>query len=412
MNIKLPTRLAAVLLSAALLTVPVNAVTDPVTRQEIPSASSKGSVSGIKRIDGRAYSFDNGVGEPFTGKVKFGSDYYYFISGSPWFGWAKISGSWYYFAPDNGGKMATGKFRTATGIYSFGSDGRWTGQYSKSAKANSDFYVEYTVSSSKGVLSLNTKTKKLINSPKKDGLSKYTVPVTITSKDKQIIYEMFCECALNSMKSNLDYGGSETISVTAKLAGGTFTAATGSDSYKKYATDKDVRTYSYFTAFMNHFITALPEYEASKAARNGNANLEFITDKKVYRYKSSLFGITGSNMNTDIVLSSKAEVNTFIKNNLLARKRSNFSYIKKLKSYDDAFFKNHVLLYSEALLPSGSTLTPGVLTYDKNSFMYSANISVKTTSSSTEKQYVIIAEVKKSKSQTGAAAGEVVLEIN
>ncbi len=403
--------LAAACIGAAMAGTDAGALTDPVTRQEITAAVSKGSVSGLKKVNNRVYSFKNGSGTPFTGKLKTSYGTQYCVQGSTWYGWIKVGTSWYYFSPDENGIMATGKYKTANGVYQFDKNGVWNGSVTKAAKANKDFTLRYEALTDEGYLCLDLSTGTLVNAPSQEEAASYTHKVKVTAKDRQIIYEMFMECGLNSMKSNLDYGGNGWTSVTATLSGGEFSALTGSDSYKAYSKDADVRVFSYFTAFMENYIHNMPEYLLSQQHRGGSEMSEIISDTKMFRYKGSSYGITEENKNTDVIFTSTEEVDSFINDVLYARKNSDFTFIKKLRSYEDDFFTDHVLLYTEVILPADSSTSPGLFTYDPAESLYTSNLNVKKGSNKKTKQFVIITLGRRSTAESSTPSGTTYLNI-
>ncbi len=403
---------AALMMCCTLLGTGASAISDgedPVTRTKITETVSKSGVKGFRKINNRVYSFTDGVGTPFTGKTKNSDGYHYYVNGSPWYGWMKIGSYWYYFRPDKQGVMATGSVNTVTGTYKFDSKGRWNGAVTKSSQANSGFGVRYCVSSSDSYLVLDTSSKTLINALSEKDAKDHTFTISVTARDRQVIYEMFRECELNSITSTLDYGGNGTVSLSVKLAGGTFSAETGTDCYKSYSSDKGVQKFAYYTAFLEQYIKSLPEYEQSEMLKSEMTMIEVISGQKVYKYKSTSYGIKESNINRDVIFTGKASVTKFVKNTLLKRKNVNYGYIKKLLGYNDAFFKDHVLLYSEALLPASAVTKQGDLTYDSENSLYTSNIKVKGSSGKASKQYVIITEGKRSANERGKLKGETVL---
>ena len=390
------------------------AATDPVTREEVSDTATAKLDSGMRKINNRMYKFSGGKGELYTGRVKNADGTRYYVNGSPWYGWLKLGTEWYYFRPDKSGVMAVGEsVRTVTGTYKFDKYGRWTGSLTKSSKANKDFYVKYTAESVESYIFLDTKEKMITWAPSPDERLDYTILASINAKDKQIIYEMFMECGLNGMTSDFDYSGEGNIDLRVKLSGGEFSLNCGMDAYEHYRSDKDVQKLAYFTAFLENYIRSLPEYDVlnnySSSALGSMKNVnETISDKNLRKFRSGSYGITPDNLITDRIFTSREDVEDFVKYRLLRRKNKKYKYIAMLLSYKEEYFKDHVLMYTETILPSNISYTKSNVTYNSFENLYSQTINVKK-SSGKDRQYVFILESGKASGETSSPSGRIII---
>ncbi len=389
--------LAALVMTAAPIT-PVSALSDPITREKVTEPSVSSGKSGMYLINGRVYEYVNGTPKAVTGTVQLSSGTGYCIDGAPWFGWIKLAGSWYYFSPDNG-VMQTGTVRTGAGSYRMNSDGTWSGTLSKSAKMPSDFSLEYTVYDGSRTVTLSTASKKLTVTP--DGGKASTTSLALNAKDRQMIYDTIISCSVDKIDYAYLYAqpGREKYTIRMKMNSRTVTVYADSAMYDHYDDSEDIQGIAYFNAFITNYLSAVAGFESSSEVsdKSSGNTISPVTSvlKKVTvankRYKSTRFGLDSSALNSGIVLTSVSDTRKLIKNIVLSHSSKKFSYVSRLLSYDDEFFKTHHVIYTEAVLPSSkfSSYTPK---YDVTNNRYT--LTFRTTSSGGSMyQYITLSEV-------------------
>lgn len=277
---------AAVMMLCSVSSVSAESVLDKVTMRYYKTPAADASLSGKKLIGGRLFVFDSeGVPSPYTGKYKTNKGTRYFIDGSPWFGWMKISGAWYYFDPSNGGYMAVSTAKTALGTYKFSEDGKWTGKYTASAKAPSDFslYVHNYGDNIDEIFDTGDN-KLMLNYFTLDNEKSYTKRIAVSKADKQILYDMFMSCNVNKIKTVLD---GETLSaangsneyyapqnlksfcISVNANGKNYTVKGDNSMYSFYDDSTEVRSMAYYTAFINNYMETMSAYKTIMKAYEG-----------------------------------------------------------------------------------------------------------------------------------------------
>ncbi|MBQ5316324.1 MAG: hypothetical protein J6I96_02110 [Oscillospiraceae bacterium] len=372
-----------------LLCVPntIYAAKDPVTRAEFKEAGKQDGVNGMKAVDGKMYYFTDGIPELYTGLVKDEKGSRYYVNGSPWFGWMKAGGKWYYFSPEKGGLMATGTVETGAATYRLAADGSWDGGISKIGKAPADFSVSYKKMSEERYFEFDSTKKAIVNAPSDSEADKYTLSVNVTAKDVQILYDMLMTCRVSELSSAIGTSTGETFAVNATFGGKKLSIVANEGVYSLYKDNSDIRSLAYYTAFMEQYIEAMPQFAQSEQDRRNYSNganfidpkitrTQSISGTKLRRYKNQ-YRIDPVSQKTDVVISSVTEANMFVNDYIYGKGIGKSSIASKLLSYDESFFKNNVLVYNESILPDNTAMTLGKVTYDVSSSTYRIGISAK-----------------------------------
>ena len=399
---------AFVIAALMLLAVPdkIYAAYDPVTRKEFKEAEKQDGVSGMKAVDGRMYSFTDGVPELFSGVVRDDKGTRYYINGSPWFGWMKLSGKWYYFSPEKGGNMASGTVETGAGTYRLAQDGSWDGGITKIGKAPTDFSVSYRIMSDDRYFEFDSKKKIIINAPSYNDSSKYTLPVDVTAKDVQILYDMLMTCRVSELDSSIGTANGDSFSINATFGGKELSIVANEGIYSRYSDSANIRAVAYYTAFLEQYLQTVPQYAQSEQdRRNYSEGANFIDPKithtqsisgtKLRKYKDQ-YKIDPSAPRTAVVINSATEANMFVNDYIYSKGIGKSSIASRLLSYDDNFFKTNVIVYTESMLPDSSTLKLGKVTYDYGTNTYSVNISAKIPDSSDVSDFIFLTEIPRS----------------
>lgn len=367
---------AAMLIIAPLSGINAAAYSDPVTLQEIPIPSYDSGFTGVKLVDGRMYRIENGTAVPYSGFAKVTGGTKYYISGSQWFGWLKSSGKWYYFDGDNQGFMATDKARTGAGTYYFGEDGAWSGRLSAKAKVPEDFSFKWKELSYGAFLSIDSATGVLSNGESgHDNLAEnfFDRNVNISEKDKQIIYDCLISCGADTLAGELTGSAidenytANTDTVTYEMsftANGSAHTVTGDSSmYGYYDSSSDVRHMAYLNAFFCNYISEFPEYEETEHAKlealHGVDPAVTVT-RKIDNVNIRLFQYDGgdsseySENETNVLITSADEAKLYTDVFLEKSYGSDSGIVRRIRSYEDDFFNDHVLVIYTDFVNSSS----------------------------------------------------------
>lgn len=268
--------LAAASAVIMMLSCPVNVsaetARDIVARAEFELPEADASQSGLKVIEGKAYKYNSkGIPSVYTGKIKTTKGTKYYIGGSQWFGWMKISGSWYYFDPSDAGFMATSKAKTSLGTYYFSDTGAWNGKYSAYAKAPKDFSICLDMRTDDMHFNFDTEDRLIIDYFSLRNMSLYKKKLNISSMDRQILYDMFMSCKMDKIDTVLDSeclsdeGSDSTADMTFRIdvyADRNDIVITGdSTMYDHYEKNSQVQSAAYYIAFIDNYTKTLPAYK-------------------------------------------------------------------------------------------------------------------------------------------------------
>ncbi|MBQ5312308.1 MAG: hypothetical protein ILP19_09785, partial [Oscillospiraceae bacterium] len=327
----------------------------------------------------------------------------YYVDGCPWFGWMKISGKWYYFSPEKGGNMATGTVETGAGTYRLAADGSWDGGITKIGKAPADFVVVYKQMRDDRYFEFDSSKKKLINAPSDSEIDKYTLDVNVTAKDVQIFYDMLTSCRVSELDSSVMNAGGDSFSVYAKYSGKELRIVANEGIYSGYSENANIRAIAYYTAFLEQYLTNLPQYAQSEQDRlNYASGAKFIDpamatnikDAKTKTYKGR-FNIDTSAPRSDVVISSASEAKAFVNEYLYAKGVGKNGFASQLLAFDDSYFRKNVIVYTEAMLPEKAAVSLDKVTYDISTNTYNISIKAKFTESGNGSDYVMITEIPK-----------------
>lgn len=384
-------------LTALLMIAPcsVSAAIDPVTHREIKPVTAEAKDSGPVMIKGRMYYADSGNVTLYTGMVKGNDGTRFYLGGSRWFGWMKISGGWYYFDPKQDGKMATGTINTAAGTYKMSASGEWTGTLAKTAKAPADFRLVYTNTTDRGYIMFDTDGY-LTNAPSSDTDDKdlYTAAIPVTEKDRQIMYDMLISCKADKVSGR----EKAPVQISASWSAGKASFGLDEAAYKDYGKDSGVTAAAYYRTFIESFIYSLPQYgrlEAEKENRGSQTNMmpEMSVQRevkaKIHQY-SGKFAITDKTY----VIHSTAEAQRFAKGYAAKQGHTGSKYLTQLLELDEEFFRSNVVLYTEYSGKEGDKFTAGKTYYDSEHNTYTTEIGV-AQGKGGNTGYILLVEIEK-----------------